>query len=265
VLPKTKRIDISIALQAQTHIACCNTARIRFIDNNRAIASAIEDFDATTEIKSSSQRPFRIATYDNIACGFLSGLRPTLISMFPYLSISVGGPNSRILGDLVGGKFNCALIAQPRILPGLEYRKVFTERYGIFMSRKSYLRNSLHRKSALRLDDLKEFKLIAMPDAIAGANKSVDRLLWEFGLESVISIDSYEVAIRLVLDGHGIGIMPYSSASRAVRNQSLTELSLKEIPSAIGPHDLTLCWNTIDVHPKISDFEKIIVDEYSEI
>ena len=185
----------------------------RLYEYSLVVAQSLESFDPSGEGKSSEQRPFRIATYDNIACGVLSKLGPVLTSVFPRLTISVGGPNSRILGNLINGQSDCALIAQPRILPGLEYKNVCSERYGVFVSKKLFSKSPLRRKHPLRLEDLKEFKLIAMPDAIAGTNKSIDRLLWEIGLESVISIDSYEVAVNLVLDGHGVGIMPYSSAS----------------------------------------------------
>lgn len=232
----------------------------------KLLAQTLEDFDATGEVKSDASRLFRIATYDNIACGILSGFGSILATEFPHLSISVGGPNSRILGDLIGGKFDCALIAEPRILPGLEYKKLFSERYGFFISRDVFRKSRLNRKSNLRLGDLRNFRLIAMPDAIAGANKSIDRLLWEIGLAGVLAIDSYEVAIRLVLDGHGIGIMPYSSTWSKIQDGNLVELLVREISSSsFGPHDLTLCWNANNPHPKRNTFERILAERYSQI
>jgi DNA-binding transcriptional LysR family regulator len=208
----------------------------------------------------------RIATYDNIACGILSGLGSALISDFPQLSISVGGPNSRILGDLSGGKFDCALIAQPRVLTGLEYKTLFNERYGLFISRSLFSKSGLSKNESLRIGDLKNHKIIAMPDAIAGANKNIDRLLWEIGLTSIISIDSYEVAIQLVRDGCGIGILPFSTAWRDVREKRLRELVVKEVPrSTFGRHDLTLCWNPKEKHPGVEHFESVLTECFAKI
>ena len=82
----------------------------------------------------------------------------------PQISFFSGGPNSKVLNDLQAGKIDCALIAEPRSLPGILYRKVFQERYGIFVSPK------LIKNQNLTAEEIKNFKVIAMPDAIAGAD-----------------------------------------------------------------------------------------------
>lgn len=231
----------------------------------KLIEKTLENFDPSAG-GAFSERPFKIATYDNIACSILSDLGPALTTELPQLSISVGGPNSRILGDLLAGKFDCALMAQPKILPGIEYKKVFDERYGFFVGKNLFKKATVLRKKILSSEDLREIKLVAMPDAIAGANRNVDRLLWEMGLQSVLSIDSYEVAIRLVLDGHGIGIMPFSSAWREIRDGNLMELLLRGVPrETFGRHDLTLCWSSEGDVSKVEVFRKLILQVYSQI
>ncbi|WP_413944782.1 LysR family transcriptional regulator [Bdellovibrio sp. HCB-162] len=232
----------------------------------KIIAKTLENFDATGDNTQTESGPLRVATYDNIACRIISGLGKKLISELPHLSISVGGPNSRVLGDLVGGKFDCAFIAQPRVVSGLEYKKLFTERYGLFVSSDFYKKNKLNGKKNLRIDDLKSFQVIAMPDAIAGTNKNIDRLLWEIGLKNPLSVDSYEVAMRLTEEGLGIGIMPLSTAWRSLRENRLRELHLKDVPkSSLGLHHLTLCWNPKQMHPGITVFEKILTDFFLEV
>jgi len=236
----------------------------RLYEYAKLIAKTIESFDFIEGDLSERSGPFRIATYDNIACQIISGLGLELMGKIRNISISVGGPNTRILGDLIGGKFDCAFIAQPRILPGLEYKKMFTERYGLFIEKDVYKRSGLAKKGSIRIDDLKSFQLIAMPDAIAGTNKNIDRLLWETGLKSPLSVDSYEVATQFTLDGLGIGIMPFTTAWRHLKNGNLRELQLKGIPkSTLGRHDLTLCWNPKQKHPETSSFERIIANFFS--
>ena len=238
----------------------------RLYDYAKLIEKSIVDFDPSSKLITPQLRPLKIATYDNIACGIISDLGKLLTTGLPQLSISVGGPNSKILGDLIGGKFDCAFIAEPRILTGLVYKKLFTERYGLFIARNLFLKSDLSKKEVLRIQDLKDFKIIAMPDAIAGKNKNIDRLLWEIGLKSVISIDSYEVAKQLVRDGHGIGIMPFSTACRDIRDNLIIEIVTKDIPrTTFGRHDLTLCWNSKEGHFEIYLFEKMMVDFFKKI
>lgn len=239
---------------------------MRLYEFAKLIEKNIDDFDPVGEAGTNALKPFRIATYDNIACSILSGMGQNLTEEFAQLSISVGGPNSRILGDLIAGKFDCALIAQPRILTGLGYKKVFAERYGLFIANSIFLKSRMKKKRNLCIDDLKEFKIIAMPDAIAGANKNIDRLMWEIGISSVISIDSYEVAMQLVRDGHGIGIMPFSTAWRDLNKGRIKEVSVRDIPkSTLGIHDLTLCWNLNERHSETDKFEKVLLECFSRI
>lgn len=196
-------------------------------------------------------KPLRVATYDNIAINIFSLFASELLTSVPQLTISVGGPNSRILGDVISGKVDCAFIAQPRILPGLTYQKIWTERYGLFVSCELWNRSGLSKKN-LRGDDLKSHRLIAMPDAIAGANRNIDRLLWETGLKAPLAIDSYEVALRLVLDHCGIGILPFSTTWRSLNDGLVKEINIQETRRAVfGEHDLTLCWNKSLNHPGV--------------
>lgn len=238
----------------------------RLYEYAKLIAKTLENFDTTGESEPTNSAPFRIATYDNIACNIISGLGKSLLSELPRLSISVGGPNTRILGELIGGKFDCAFIAQPRTLKELEYKKIFTERYGLFVSNDFFKKNGLSATEVLRVNDLKKFQIIAMPDAIAGASKNIDRLLWEIGLKSPISIDSYEVAMQLTRDGLGIGILPFSTAWRDICGKRMQELRLKDVPrSSFGRHDLSLCWNPRQKHPGIAIFDRIVTDFFSKI
>ena len=48
----------------------------------------------------------------------------------------------------------------------------------------------------------------------------------------------------------------------AIREGLLQELSLKEVPSSMGRHDLTLCWSKNTPHPKVAVFEKILAETY---
>ncbi len=238
----------------------------RLYEYAKLIAKTLESFDAVGEGVAAQSGPLRIATYDNIACQIISGLGKKLSSEIPSLSISVGGPNGRILGDLIGGKFDCAFIAQPRILTGLEYKKMFTERYGLFVANDFFKKSGLNAKDSLRIDDIKKFQIIAMPDAIAGANKNIDRLLWEVGLKNPLSIDSYQVAMQLTRDGLGLGIMPFSTAWRDLKENRLQELHLKDVPrSTFGRHDLTLCWNPKQMHPGVETFQKMLMGFFSEV
>jgi len=238
----------------------------RLYEYANLIEKTLQNFDPTGDLQQDDSKPFRIATYDNIACNIISGLSQNLISQFPALSISTGGPNSVILGDLISGKHDCAFIAQPRIMTGLEYKNIFAERYGLFIASHLYKKSDLSDKNKISSVDLKKFQIIAMPDAIAGVNKNIDRLLWDIGLKSPISINSYETAMQLTRDGVGIGIMPYSTAWRDLRDKRLHELVLKDIPkSQLGAHELTLCWNSKQTHMGIPLFEKELAHFFSII
>jgi DNA-binding transcriptional LysR family regulator len=239
---------------------------LRLFDCANLIAKSIENFDPTGELQKVASTPLRIATYDNIACNILSGLSKNLIIDVPRLSISVSGTNMQMLGDLISGKFDVVFVAQPRVLAGLEYKKIFKERYGLFVSKDFYKKSDLGQKKTLRVEDIKKFQLIAMPDAIAGTNKNIDRLLWELGLKSPIVIDSYEVAMQLTRDGVGIGIMPFSTAWRDLCEGGLIELHLKDVPRAsLECHDLTICWKSKQKHPNISSFEKALVNFFFDV
>jgi DNA-binding transcriptional LysR family regulator len=230
------------------------------------IDKAIDDFDNITDPQDNLTKPLRIATYDNIACGIVSGLGKQLLKELPSLSISTGGPNSKTLGELIAGKYDCAFIAQPRILTGLEYKKLFTERYGLFISPELSKKTGLGKQKLLRVEDLKDFQIIAMPDAIAGANKNIDRLLWDIGLKSPLTIDTYEVAKQMTRDSLGIAIMPYSTAWRDVEEKHVQEIFLKDVPhKSFGTHDMTLCWNPKQAHPGISIFGKILEDFFVKV
>lgn len=239
---------------------------LRLYEYAKLIEKTVDNFDVKTDSEAHNTYPLRVATYDNIACSVVSQIGKSLLAEVPHFSVSVGGPNSRILGDLIGGKVDCAFIAEPRIMAGLEYKKVFIERYGLFIANDFYKKSGLGKKENLKISDIKELQLIAMPDAIAGANKNIDRLLWEVGLKSPISIDSYEVAMQFTRDGLGIGIMPLSTAWRDLEKNVLKELQLKDVKSkSFGCHNLTLCWNPKQKHQGVQIFEKKLSDYFSKI
>lgn len=238
----------------------------RLYEYAKLIEKTVDTLDVKGDSEVTNSGPLRIATYDNIACSIISQMGKLLLAEIPRLSVSVGGPNTRILGDLIGGKVDCAFIAEPRIMAGLEYKKLFTERYGLFIASDFYKKCGLAKKESLKISDIKEFQLIAMPDAIAGVNKNIDRLLWEVGLKSPISIDSYEVAMQFTRDGLGIGIMPFSTAWRDVESNALKELHLKDVQSkSFGCHSLILCWNPKQKHSGIPILEKKLMDYFSKI
>lgn len=239
---------------------------VRLYEFAALIAKTVDTFDVNGETESIGRGPLRLATYDNIACNIISGLSLKLFSELSRFSVSVGGPNNKILGDLVGGKHDCAFIAQPRVIQGITYKKLFSERYGLFVSPKFLRESGLGSKKSITVDDLKQYRLIAMPDAIAGANKNIDRILWEIGLSDHFTIDSYEVAMQFTRDDLGIGIMPLSTAWRDICTKHLHELHLKDVPrSSFGSHDLVLCWNSKQLHPGITILEKFLIDFFGAI
>ncbi|HWU42089.1 MAG TPA: LysR family transcriptional regulator, partial [Bdellovibrio sp.] len=128
---------------------------------------SLETFDFSQKPSSAQPPPLHFTTYDNILCGLLSGFASQVIEEIPQISFFSGGPNSKILADLLSEKTDCALMAEPRSLPGIKYTEVFKERYGIFASPK------LTKSPLLTTNELKRFKIIAMPEAIAGANKTI--------------------------------------------------------------------------------------------
>ncbi len=239
---------------------------VRLYEYANLIEKTLESFDPLGDLTVAAERPLRIATYDNIACNIISGFSKNLILQFPALSIKTGGPNSVILGELIGGKHDCALMAQPRILAGLEYKKLYMERYGFFIAGSLFKKSELYNKNKILINDLKKFQIIAMPEAIAGVNKNIDRLLWDIGLKSPININSYEIAMQLAREGVGIAIMPYSTAWRDLQNKTLHELVLKDIPMAqLGAHELTLCWDSKQEHQGVLVFEKELTKFFSKI
>lgn len=221
----------------------------------------LEDFAHMDASAASQPSTLRIATYDNIVCQNISRIIEKLILSFPHVSIATESSNLKILGDLSAGKYDCAFIAEPRVLPGIKYKKIFTERYGIFLTPELYKKSGF-RRSQVTTEEIENFCFITMPDAIAGADKKIDRLLWESGLKSSLAIDSYEVALQLTLESVGIGILPLSTAWRELKQKKLIELNLKgRVQSSWGQHNLTLCWNSKNEYPGI----KLIENELSDL
>jgi DNA-binding transcriptional LysR family regulator len=220
----------------------------------------LEMFDFSENQSSRPTPPLHFTTYDNIMCGLLSESAARIIEEIPQISFFSGGPNSKILTDILSEKTDCALIAEPRSISGIKYSEVFKERYGLFVSPK------LRKNPVLTADKLKKTKIIAMPDAIAGANKTIDRLLWEVGLNSIVGVSSFQVAVQLVMDKVGVGIIPYSSAYRYVRDGKLHEISLKGISSKkLGEHSLQFCSRVSNAHPGCDLLLKRLSETYRAI
>ncbi len=233
---------------------------------SQSLIANVQEFGQLSSAEIQSQRVLRIASYDNIVCGILSGFSKNLILEIPNISFSVGGPNSKILGEVLSEKADCGFLAEPKIISGLSFRKIYTERYGLFVSKVFLKENKLKSNGKLRAKNLYQFQIIAMPAAIAGANKSIDRLLWDIGLKNPLVVDSYEVAMQLTRDGVGIGILPFSTAWRDIQSENLIELELTDVPKkTFGPHDLVLCWNSNRIHPGVGVLERYLKDFFEKL
>jgi DNA-binding transcriptional LysR family regulator len=226
---------------------------------SQTLIGSVHEFGQLASVETQNQRILRIASYDNIVCGILSGICKKLISEVPNFSISAGGPNSKILGEVLSEKMDCGFLAEPKIISGLSYKKIYTERYGLFASKDFFKESHFSSKEKMRTQQLRQYQIIAMPEAIAGANKNIDRLLWDIGLKNPIVVDSYEVAMQLTRDGVGVGIMPFSTAWRDIQSKNLIEIELKDVPKkTFGPHDLVLCWNSNRTHPGVDALERLL-------
>lgn len=217
----------------------------RLYDYASSVFESLERFgrEARGEDSEPELNPLRIATYDFIACNVVVDLLVRMQNQEMQALVRVQRDNSNLLADLIADRADCAIVAEPRKLRGLNYKKIHSEDYSCFVSQDFLQRHADLKKSGLNSLGLKLHQLIAMPSAIAGAHKNIDRLLWESGARAPLVIDSYGVGLRMAQAGLGIAILPRSPLIKQLRRKELIELRLKDVArGSFGRHDIYLVW-----------------------
>ena len=182
----------------------------------------------------------RIGTYVVLACTVLPTLFAELEARHATqnLGIVTERSNAKLVEKLHTREVDYLLMAEPQRQRGLDYRLVRKERYGFYASQARYREWKLGSRT---LAELRRFRLLTFPEAIAGQNRNVDRLLWETSGLSATRFDSMETAKYFAVHGIGIGILPTTCVWAEVAAVQLVEIKGPHFPKAgFGPHGLYL-------------------------
>ncbi len=186
----------------------------------------------------------RIGTYDTIAASILPGLLKALEKQMPELplvKISTQRSNSDLMVQLLEGKVDYLLLAEPRLQSGIEAREVARESYAFYVSSAQWKKRR-KRAPVLARSEVAQWRILTIPSAIAGMARTVDRLLWDLPPVRLVAFDSFEVAKAATCEGLGVGLLPTLCARREISLGNLIEVSVQGVGhSRLGPHSFFLC------------------------
>ena len=212
---------------------------------SQEITQKVEEWQTPTNgpAKSSALENLSLGTYENLANGLVPLFLKSLTKKIEIQKYKVwtGSTNSQLHGMLLEKKLDYLLLAEPQKYRGVAYKPLITETYGFFASRELYKKLPL-KNSELSLAELKKLKLLTIPNAIAGANKNVDRILWETDLKNVVDFNSFAVIRSFLLNDFGIGLLPSLSVLADVKEGKILPLAIQGIASKnLAPHRMFLC------------------------
>jgi DNA-binding transcriptional LysR family regulator len=199
-----------------------------------------------TRLRSSEMEPsakLMVGSYESIAIRIWPHFVRIIAKKYPGISIS-------LKTDCDGEMFQKLLLASTLDLvvtissrnhPQLTKRKLCTDSFGVYAA-PELLRAKLVAASA-SIADLHRVPLVLVPTAQTGDGQTLERLAWEnhfVGRQQIYELDSFEAAKEFMIEGIGVGLLPKWVATASVRNGSLRELKLKDVPAGkpLGVHSL---------------------------
>ena len=230
----------------------------------------VESWNSSSSLTGTSSKPikqFRIGTYDNLATSLL----PTLIKSIEDKSESfdfklLAGPsNSFLTLELLEKKLDYILVAEPQQQRGVSYQTVAEEHYGFFASTQ-FLKTHSIKENQISTGDLKNYRLLTIPGAIAGISKTVDRLLWEVSISKGSEFNSFEVVKSAMLQNLGICLIPTLSIWKELKDKQVRQIFIKGVPKTnLGRHKMYLCSRSQDNEAQFQYLVETIQFKINEI
>ena len=193
--------------------------------------------------KAKNLTQLKIGTYDNLATSLMPEIIKGLTAAGLHdIKLFTGASNSLLTTDLLEKKLDYILVAEPQRHRGVQYFEVAQEHYGFYASAEFVEQNAI-KVNSVSPADLKKFRLLSIPQAIAGQNKTLDRLLWEMSLKNTkAEFNSFEVIKASMQQSLGIGLMPSFCVWRELRTKQVKQLMIRGVASkSLGRHKMYLC------------------------
>lgn len=207
----------------------------------------IENWEASLSARDKNGRDInqlRLGTYENLATTvvpfFIKNIEDKFKSSLSLKIIS-GPSNSNLTLDLLEKKYDYIFLAEPQRQPGVSYQGVAKEHYG-FYATKTYLESRGIKNLNLTPKELAQHRLLTIPRAIAGVNKTIDRILWELSASSEFEFNSFEIIKSFMLKDLGICLIPSLCVWEEIKNKQVKQLIVRGLPQgSIGKHNMYLC------------------------
>jgi DNA-binding transcriptional LysR family regulator len=190
------------------------------LDHARQARRALEA--ASDEIRALETEPsgrFTIGAHESLAAYCLPGFMARFFERFPRVEVALQNGNSRDVEQaVVERRLDLALVVNPARHPDCVVHDLFADRVGFVVS------GALRRRASPK-------ELIAsMPLVHVPVLRQTQFLLGSLASQSIVpprqlECSSMELVKSLVLDGVGVGILPYRVASHGVSAGRLVHLS----------------------------------------
>lgn len=183
-----------------------------------------------------SSRRFAISASDFMTLALLPGLAALLRREAPGVDLEVRAPASDVLGSLVEGGLDVALVAAPPALLGLRTRVLFRDRFVcVTRADRPELRHGLSLDTYLRLPHL-------YVSPLGGRDSFVDRALAQKGLarRAALTVPHFLVAPSVLTTTDLVATMP-ERVARAIAAHA--DLAIFEPPLPIEPVPVHAVWH----------------------
>lgn len=165
---------------------------------------------------------FVLGAHESLAAYLLPGFMARFLARFPQVELALENGNSvDIEQGVVERRIDVGLVVNPSRHPDCVILELFDDRVGFVVSA-AKLRKSRSAPQAL----LSEVPLIHVPD-LKQTQYLLGALAREHGVapRSSLACSSMELVKSLVLDGVGVGVLPYRVASHGVKAGRLVPLA----------------------------------------
>lgn len=162
---------------------------------------------------------FTVGAHESLAAYLLPGFMARFLHRFPQIELALWNGNSReVERAVIERRIDLGIVVNPERHPDCVIHALFDDRVGFVVSA------SLLRKARTGVELLRRMPLIHVP-----ALKQTQYLLGALAAGGIVppsqlSCSSMELVKSLVLDGVGVGILPYRVASHGVHAGRLARL-----------------------------------------
>lgn len=194
----------------------------------------IEETDALALGMKGEQSRIRIGTFDIITRMIARNL--CQVGRLTDLTFRTERSGLVLLDALEKDEIDLAIVDDPPIIPGFNYRKIARSPYSLFAT-KQFARTM---RASEMIGDIQNAPLIYLPAGIAyeniGSGAKSPKMLIESFIEQLglgrgkrIRVDSFHLVLELTRQGHGIGLMLTGHILEHLKSGALVELTHKDL------------------------------------